>query len=100
MDLCLAFDETFDLCLNSYKQIKCSYIKKKNLNSGIIIMKAPDVYSAPFGNIIKFKLTRKTDNISYIIVECYPTIKTSLIDNGVNLKNMETIIKYLKKVQN
>jgi len=89
----LTKDEIFDVLKNNNKFKKS---KIESLNNSIIIRKKMSWFS--WGEIITITFDVKESN--KIRIESKPYLPTTLIDYGVNIDNVDNVMKIIKTVQN
>jgi len=96
IELNCSFDEAFNLCISSLSTIRGG-VKAidKDRDRGIIIAKTGRTWSS-WGEIIKFKIHRISDNkVRIEVLSKQATMQ--ILDYGKNLENIEKITTYLKE---
>ncbi len=96
IELQLPYHESFNLCVESLGLIRNSKIIEENRSQGKIIAKA-GINWKTWGDTISFDITRMNNGHINVKVSSSPTARTTIVDYGKNLKNVETIISFLKK---
>ena len=91
-----SFDSAFNACIKSIDKIKkCRILEESRIN-GKINAKAGVTWKT-FGDRIEFIVTRIDENSTEIEVSSRPAIRTTLVDYGKNLENVQIIEDFLKK---
>ncbi|MCP4269696.1 MAG: hypothetical protein GY777_29680 [Candidatus Brocadiaceae bacterium] len=91
-----SFDSAFDACIKSIDKIKKSKILEESRSNGKIDAKVGMTWKT-FGDRIKFIVTRIDENNTEIEVSSRPAIRTTLVDYGKNLENVQIIEDFIKK---
>ncbi len=92
----LPYDKLFDLCVISLGLVKKCRIREENRSQGRIVAKA-GINWKTWGDTISFDINRMNDGYTDVKVSSRPTARTTLVDYGKNLENVETIVSFLKK---
>jgi len=92
--LCLPYDQGFDLCIESLKLIKNCTIQVEDRLQGKLIAKAGLNWKT-WSDTIAFDIKGTDDNHTQITVSSRPTARTTIVDFGKNLENVERIISFL-----
>lgn len=96
IELSLPFDDAFNLCNESLTLLdRCSIVKKDLSQGKIVAKKGPSLWST--GEVISFDIQQTNVWQSRIILSSKPPLRTTLIDFGRNLKNVEKIGQYLRE---
>jgi hypothetical protein len=95
-ELLLPYDIAFTLCIKSLSSIKKCSIQSKNRSQGKIIAKTSMTWKT-FGDVISFKLLKIDNDKIQVEVASRPIVRTTLIDYGKNLENVETILRIIKE---
>ena len=91
----LPYETAFGLCKNSLRMIKKGTIQNENSSAGRIEAKAGMTWKT-WGERISFDVRKISDRESEVEVSSRPIIRTTLVDYGKNLENVERILLYLK----
>jgi hypothetical protein len=97
VNLNLSYDEAYKACVESIHQIKKSKIVKEDPINGTVDAKAGISWKT-FGDKISFKLKRLENDHTEVEFSSRPIIRTTLIDYGKNLRNVQIIENYLKNL--
>lgn len=95
IELKIPYNVAFEFCLEALDSIKKYKIKKKNKSRGSIYVKTGMTWKT-WGDNILFKLFKINEKSTRVEISSKPTVRTTLIDYGKNLDNIENIISYLK----
>ena len=95
IELQLPYDKAFNLCIESLSLIKKCKIQKENRSQGKIIAKAGMTWKT-WGDVISFDMRKIDNNRTQVTVSSRPIVRTTLVDCGKNLENVEKIIRFLK----
>ena len=95
IELQFPYDKAFNLCIESLSLIKKCKIQKENRSQGKIIAKAGMTWKT-WGDVISFDMRKIDNNRTQVTVSSRPIVRTTLVDCGKNLKNVEKIIRFLK----
>ena len=96
INLNVPFEKAFNLCVESVAKIKKGKLLKQDKANGIIEAKAGITWKT-FGDEIKFKLKKEGEQSTLVEVSSRPWVKTTLVDYGKNLENVNIIEGYLTK---
>ncbi len=91
-----SYDRVFNSCIESLSLIKNCNIKESDRLTGKIIAKAGLNWKT-WSDTIIFTIRRTEDGCTHLKLSSRPTARTTIVDFGKNLENVETIILYLKK---
>ena len=94
IELDLPYDKAFNLCIQSLSSIKNCKIQTEDHVHGKILCKAGMTWKT-FGDIIAFDVSKDANNRISIEVSSRPAVRTTLIDYGKNLENVDKIIRFL-----
>jgi hypothetical protein len=92
----LLFDKAFDLCAESVAQIKRSKITKEDRINGKIDAKGGITWKT-FGDKIEFNLNKINEAHTEVELSSRPVLRTTLVDYGKNLQNVQIIEEFLKE---
>ncbi len=90
VELRLPYEEAFDLCISSLNAVKKGRIRREDRPSGRIEAKAGMTWVS-WGEVISFDLRRIDENRTRVEVSSRPVLRTTLVDLGKNLENVERI---------
>ncbi len=96
MELRLLYDQAFDLCLSSVRAVRKGKIRGKDRPLGRIDLKAGMTWKT-WGEVISFDLRRMDENRTRVEVSSGPALRTTLVDYGKNLENVERIMGFLTR---
>jgi len=88
-------DKAFDLCISSLVRIKNCRVREQDRSQGRIIAKT-SVNWKTWGDTITFELEDAGESADVRIIS-KPTNKTTLVDFGKNLENIEKITSYFRE---
>jgi len=91
----LAPDEAFDLCLKALGEIRKSKIQRQDRSRGVILAKAGMTWRS-WGDEIRLDAREVGAQRTEVEVSSRPAVRTTLIDYGKNLENVETLAGFLK----
>ena len=94
VELKLPYDHTFDLCLEAVL-MRGGSIHLKNRAQGTILAKT-SMNMKSWGNAVSFEINRVGANRTNVNISSKPSQRTTLVDYGSNLENVETIVAFLK----
>ena len=94
IEMKLPYDKVFDLCLESVKSMKCKIVEE-NRSQGRIVARTGISWKS-WGEIITFDV-RGMNDVTKVKVSSRPVVRTTLVDYGKNLENVEKIISFLKE---
>ena len=92
----LPYEASLALCKDSLRVIKKSTLQNEDGSVGRLDAKTGMTWKA-WGERISFGVQRISDTESEIEVTSRPIIRTTLIDYGKNLENVEEILLYLRR---
>jgi hypothetical protein len=96
IELQLPYNDAFNMCRESLASIQYCAIKKKDLSQGkIVAEKVPSWRS--MGEVITFDIKQVNARRTHIIVSSKPLLRTTIIDWGKNLENVQKITQYLRE---
>ncbi len=95
-ELRLPYDQAFDLCISSLNAVKKGRIRREDRPSGRIEAKAGMTWKS-WGEVISFDLRRIDANRTRVEVSSKPALRTTLVDLGKNLENVERIMGFLTR---
>ena len=93
IELNLPYDMAFNLCLESLSLIKNCKVQNEDRAQGKILGKAGMTWKT-FGDIISFEVSKNANNGIKVEVSSRPAVRTTLIDYGKNLENVDKIIGF------
>lgn len=94
VELRLDYDMVFKLCIESLSRIKKCKIKNEDRSKGKLIAKAGMTWKT-FGDVISFEIHKMGDDRIQVEVSSRPSLRTTLVDYGKNLENVERIVEFL-----
>ncbi len=94
VELRLPYDKAFDLCIESLSLIKKCKIQNENRSQGKIVTKAGMTWKT-WGDVISFEICKTGNDGIQVEVSSRPALRTTLVDYGKNLENVETIVGFL-----
>jgi hypothetical protein len=95
-ELRLPYDKTFDLCIKSLSLISRCRVHEEGRSQGRIMARS-SINWKTWGDTISFEITRISDEKTAVKVSSRPTAKSTIVDYGKNLENVQTIISFLEK---
>ncbi len=95
MVLPLSYDKTFNLCIESLKEIKRASINKLDRSQGRIVGRT-GMSSKTLGERIIFKVESVDEEKTSVYVLSEPVSPTTAVDYGKNLENVERISAFLE----
>ena len=96
IELPLPFNDAFNLCNESLTLFDRCAIVKKDLSQGkIVAERGPSLRS--MGEVISFDIQQTNVWQTRIMLSSKPPLRTTIIDFGRNLKNVEKIAQYLRE---
>jgi hypothetical protein len=96
IELLLSFERVFDLCVESLRLIPKCKIEEENRFQGIINAHAGMTWKT-WGDRISFRISKIDGSKTEVEVSSRPIVKTTLVDYGKNLENIERITTFLKE---
>ncbi len=96
VELRLPYDQAFDLCIASLNAVKRGRIRREDRPLGRIDVKASMTWKT-WGDVISFVLRRTDENRTRVEVSSGPALRTTLVDYGKNLENVERIMRFLTR---
>jgi hypothetical protein len=96
IELNLAYETTFDLCIKSLFQIKRCTIQEENRSQGMIYAKA-GINWKTWSDIITFNIKKTNNGNTLVTISSRPAARTTLVDFGKNLENVIKITSFLNK---
>jgi len=94
----MPYDKAFDLCVRSLVRIKNCRSREQDRSQGRIIANT-SVNWKTWGDTITFVLGKIDNENTEVKITSRPTARTTLVDYGKNLENIEMITGYLNKYQ-
>jgi hypothetical protein len=94
VELRLPYDKAFDLCIESLGLIKKCKIHNEDRSQGKIVAKAGMTWKT-WGDVISFEVRRIGNDAIQVAVSSRPSVRTTLVDYGKNLENVETLVGFL-----
>lgn len=91
----MPYDNAFNLCVRSLIRIKNSRVSEADRSHGRITAKT-SINWKTWGDTITFEITGTADEYIDVKVSSRPTGRTTLVDYGKNLDNVEKIISFLE----
>lgn len=94
IELNLPYDCVFDLCIRSLDVItNCKVLEEDRIN-GIIIAKA-GINWKTWSDTVSFHINKIDNNHTNVNVSSRPTARTTIVDFGKNLNNVESIVSFI-----
>ena len=90
----MPYDSAFGLCIKSLIPIKNGKVRELDHTQGKIIAKT-SINWKTWGDTIIFDITEADNGYTDVKVSSRPTARTTLVDYGKNLENVEKIISFL-----
>jgi len=94
----LPIDKAFDLCIESLGMIGKCRVREQDRSRGRIIAGSP-VNWKTWGDTISFDITAAGREETGVRISSRPTSRSTIVDYGKNLENVEKIVSFLKKSQ-
>ena len=98
VEMKLLYDKVFDLCIESLRLIRKCRIVEENRSQGKIIARTGITWKS-WGEIITFDI-RKMNDVIQVEISSRPVVRTTLVDYGKNLENVEKIASFLEEHAN
>jgi hypothetical protein len=86
----------FDLCVASLSLFRRCIIQEENRSLGRIVART-GINWKTWGDVITISFKRTGSNCTYIQISSRPNARTTIVDYGKNLENVERIVSFLKK---
>lgn len=99
LKLLLPYEKAFDICIASVSSIKGCTIRAHNRNMGRIEA-ATGINWKTWGDTITFEIQRMDNKNTQVIITSSPSARTTLVDFGKNLENVEKITSYIRNALN
>ena len=99
LKLKLPYRVAYNLCLESINSLPKARLQKQSISQGKIDVKSGMGWNT-LGEKISFGVRKIDDDRTQIIVSSRPVVRTTLIDYGKNLDNVDKISNFLKKRSN
>ena len=96
IELQLPYNDAFNVCCESLASIQCCAIEKKDLSQGKIVAKAGTSLRS-WGEVITFDIEQVDAWRTRVRVSSRSPLRTTIIDWGKNLENVQKIAQYLKE---
>ena len=96
IELWLPYNRAFTLCIRSLDSIKKCKIHREDRSLGKIAAKTGMTWKT-FGDVISFEVFSIDDDRTHIKILSRPLVRTTLVDYGKNLENVETIVRIIKQ---
>jgi hypothetical protein len=93
VELRLPYDKTVDLCIESLRLIKKCKIQKEDRSQGKIVARAGMTWRT-WGDVISFDFLKIGNDRIQVEVSSRPAVRTTLVDYGKNLENVERIVGF------
>lgn len=94
VELRLPYDKAFDLCIESLSLIKKCKIRNEDRFQGRIVAKAGMTWKT-WRDTISFEVRKTGNGGIQIEVSSRPALRTTMVDYGKNLENVEKIVEFL-----
>jgi hypothetical protein len=92
----LPFEGAFDRCIESLGVIRKCRVREQDRSRGKIIAKS-SVNWKTWGDTISFEITGAGSEETDVRVSSRPTSRSTIVDYGKNLENVEKIVSFLQK---
>ena len=96
IEILMSFNESFDLCIRSLDLISRSRVKEKDRSGGRIIARA-GLNWRTWGDTISFEISASGEGSSRIRVSSRPAARSTIVDFGKNLQNVNRIVSFLER---
>lgn len=96
VELQFPYDKAFNLCIESISLIKKCKIQKEDRSQGKIVAKTGMTWKT-WGDVISFEVRKIDNDRTQVLVSSRPAVRTTLVDYGKNLENVERISSFLKE---
>lgn len=96
IELKMPLDRAFDLCVESLDRIIRCNITEEDRSQGRITAKT-GINWKTWGDTISLRLNRLNDNTTHVIVSSRPAARSTLVDFGKNLENVQSIISFFRE---
>ena len=93
----LPYEKTFDLCIKSLTSLNNCKITTREPSLGEITAKT-SINWKTWGDTIIFKLKQIDNQSTTLILSSRPTARTTIVDYGKNLDNIQKIVCFLKNI--
>jgi hypothetical protein len=94
IELNMPLDRAFDLCVESLGLIRRCNVRDENRSQGRITA-TTGINWKTWGDTILFRLSRLNDDTTLVRVSSRPSARTTLVDFGKDLENVQLIISFL-----
>ena len=94
VELRLPYDKAFDLCIESLRLIKKCKIRNEDRSQGKLVAKAGMTWKT-YGDVISFGVRKIGNDRTQVEVSSRPAVRTTLVDYGKNLENVEIVVGFL-----
>jgi len=95
IEISRSYDESFDLCIRSLELISRSRVIEKDHSGGRIIAKA-GLNWRTWGDSISFEISASGEGSSRIRVSSRPAARSTIVDFGKNLQNVNRVVSFLE----
>jgi hypothetical protein len=95
VDLQLSRDEAFDLCLDLLESINGYQVQMERAEGKVVAR----VAAIGKRDVITLSLDKSTGGKARLIISSRPALRTTMIDFGRNLKNVEKLVAYIEKAE-
>lgn len=89
-------DDTFNLCLEAYTVLKRAVIKKVDRQAATIEVRT-GANLRTYGELITIKIAPLDAHTSTVTISSRPRVKSTMIDYGRNLRNVNLLALYLRE---
>jgi len=90
------FDKAFDLCVASIGLIRNCRVREQDRSRGSIVARS-SVNWKTWGDTISFEIAGSGSEETDVRVSSRPTARSTIVDYGKNLENVEKIVAFLQK---
>ena len=98
IELPLPYDKTFDLCIESLELISRCKIYEEERSQGKIVSRS-SVNWKTWGDTISFEITGISNESTAVKISSRPTTKSTIVDYGKNLENVNKVVGFLEKAK-
>jgi hypothetical protein len=96
LDLKSPYDRAYDLCISSLSLFRRCIIQEEDRSLGRIVART-GINWKTWGDLISITIKRTDNGYTYIEISSRPNARTTIVDYGKNLENVEKIVSFLKK---
>ncbi len=96
VELRLSYDEAFDLCVSSLAAVRKCRILREDRSLGKIDARAGMTWKT-WGDVVSLEVRRTSGDLTRVEISSRPALRTTLVDCGKNLENVESITGFLTR---